>query len=151
MGKKIKSRAPGNRHNTPRGITAGCSEQTYPRHTSKTAYCCYRQVLTGFTAVRCTGPTLQRPLPFPYLTMLCLRPGIKPCYSGLQVQGTAGSPSGTANLKTLLYLYYTRKALLLTTDYFYLKRSLAGKSFIQRTSGVRRTPFSQGRRLSCRR
>ena len=100
---KIKSRAPGDRNSATRGITAGCSEQTYPRHTSKTAYCCYRQVLTGFTAVRCTGPTLQRPLPFPYLTTLCLKPGIKPCYSGLQVQGTAGSPSGTANFIILFY------------------------------------------------
>jgi hypothetical protein len=68
-----------------------------------TAYCCSRQGLTGFTAVRCTGPAFQRPLPFPYLTILCLRPGIKPCCSGLQVQGTASSPSGTANLLTVFY------------------------------------------------
>ena len=64
---------------------------------TNSAYCCSRQGLTGFTDRCCTGPTSQRPLPAPYLTISRLAPGIRPCYSGLQVQGTAGSPSGTAN------------------------------------------------------
>ncbi len=96
----IKYRAPGLRHAVTRGSAAGCSEQTDPRHTAVSAYCCSRQGLTGFTGGHCTGPTRQRPLPSPYLTTTRLGPGIKPCYSGLQVQGTAGSPSGTVNLFT---------------------------------------------------
>jgi len=114
---KIKCRAPGNRRDITRGIPAGCSEQTDPRHTGRSAYCCSRQGLTGFTVVRCTGPTLQRPLPAPCLTISCLKPGIQPCYSGLQVQGTAGSPSGTANFVNYyavfpaLYSKYLRRTM----------------------------------------
>ena len=103
--RQIKSRAPGDRHDITRGLPAGCSEQTDPRHTHRSAYCCSRQGLTGFTGVHCTGPTRQRPLPAPYLTISCLKPGIQPCYSGLQVQGTAGSPSGTANFLSILFYF----------------------------------------------
>jgi hypothetical protein len=39
------------------------------------------------------------------------RSGIRPCYSGLQVKGTAGSPTSAALSKATLVFYYTRKEL----------------------------------------
>jgi len=80
-------RAPANRNDVTRGIAAGCSRQTCPRHIEVPAYCCFRQDLTGFTGFYCTGPISQRPLLPPYRTASCLNAGVKPCYSGLQVTG----------------------------------------------------------------
>ena len=39
------------------------------------------------------------------------RSGIRPCCSGLQVKGTAGSPTSAALSKATLVFYYTRKEL----------------------------------------
>ena len=56
------------------------------------------QDLTWFTADGCTGPDHQRASVQACCTSICLGAGIQPCCSGLQVQGTANSPSGATNV-----------------------------------------------------
>ena len=76
------------------------SGQASPGHTGAQAYRCFLPDLTGFTGADCPGPDSQHHLPEPAPQHHCLNAGIQSCYSGLQVQGTATSPSSTANQKT---------------------------------------------------
>src|SRR5690554_6603769 len=84
------------RHPTPGGTPVGNSGQADLGHIGTSAYRCFLPDLTGFTEANCPGPDRQRPLPEPDPTAECLNAGIQSCYSGLQVQGTATSPSSTA-------------------------------------------------------
>ncbi len=68
-----------------------------PRHTAGSAYRCFLPDLAGFTDVRCAGPDLRHRTAAPALRERA-SDGHRPRYSGLRVQGTATSPSSTANL-----------------------------------------------------
>ncbi len=91
------------RHHTtdvPRG--AG-SSQVNLRHTRGFAYRCFLPDLTGFTNSHCTGPSLQRCFRKNWLYSIMPGVGVKPCYSGLQVQGTATSPPSAIFLQYTIY------------------------------------------------
>jgi len=96
----INDRAPVFEHNLPSVTPAAGSNQVAPRHTKGFAYRCFLPDLTGFTNFRCAGPNYHHCLPEADLTRLFLSTGIPPCYSGLQVQGTATSPSSTVKTKS---------------------------------------------------
>ena len=57
-------------------------------------YRCFLPDLTGFIALRRVGPGPQ-PTPAQPVPYTDLEAGIQPRYSGLRVQGTAGSPPST--------------------------------------------------------
>ena len=74
------------------------SNQATLRHTKVTAYRCFLPDLAGFTGLRCARPNRHRHLHGADPTKAKPRTGIRPCCSGLQVQGTATSPSSTAKV-----------------------------------------------------
>ena len=79
------------------GVTRAVSSDSAPlRHMEVRAYRCSLPGLTGFTRFHCAGPSRQHHLHGAGPTETKPREGIQPCYSGLQVQGTAISPSSTA-------------------------------------------------------
>ncbi len=87
---------------SPGDAPTGCSFQATPRHIASSAECCFRQDLTWFTVCNCTGPDAQRSLSGSDPTDACRGTGFPPCYSGLQVQGTAISPLSAANWITVV-------------------------------------------------
>lgn len=72
------------------------SNQASLRHTKVIAYRCFLPNLAEFTGFRCARPNFHRHLHGADPTKVKPRTGIQPCCSGLQVQGTATSPSSTA-------------------------------------------------------
>ena len=66
------------------------------RHIGKIAYCCSVPRLTRFTTSDCAGPCSQHRKMQSRLHKCTPQPDIHPCYSGLQVQGTATSPVSIA-------------------------------------------------------
>ena len=91
------------RHYTTNVPCAASSDQVNLRHTRGFAYRCFLPDLTGFTSSRCTGPSLQRHFRKNWLYSIMPGAGIKPCYSGLQVQGTATSPPSAIFLQYTIY------------------------------------------------
>ncbi len=91
--------------------SSGDSFQVNLRHTALSAKCCFRQDLTWFTASDCTGPGDQHSFMKSGSAVFGLRTRIRPCYSGLQVQGTATSPLSAANCVRRYYciLFYSIK------------------------------------------
>ena len=81
----------------PRAHGVPGSDQAVPRHPAISAERCFLPDLTRFTRRRCAGPDPQRRAPR-RLRERRPRVGIQPCWSGLQVQGTASSPPSTARL-----------------------------------------------------
>ncbi|MUV37991.1 hypothetical protein JNUCC1_01799 [Lentibacillus sp. JNUCC-1] len=71
------------------------SVQALPRHTEETTYCCFLPDLTGFMGFCCAGPERQHHSTGAGHKAAAPQVGIQPCYSGLQVQGTATSPPST--------------------------------------------------------
>jgi len=71
------------------------SGPVYLRRPRLTAYRCSLPGLTVFAASRPAGPGHQRHLSETVPAAPRPRAGIRPRYSGLRVQGTAGSPSST--------------------------------------------------------
>src|SRR5690554_1499940 len=88
------------------GVThAVNSNRAASRHTKNSAYRCFLPDLTGFTGFRCARPGSHCHLRTADPTKIRPLTGIQPCCSGLQVQGTAGSPSSTAKLySTIAYI-----------------------------------------------
>ena len=80
------------------------SNQATLRHTEVAAYRCFLPNLTGFPGFRCARPGFHCHLQRADPTGKKPLKGIKPCFSGLQVQGTATSPPSTAKLLTLYNL-----------------------------------------------
>ena len=91
----ICNRAPGFGDPIPSVTQVVSSSQAHPRHTKIFTYRCFLPDLTRFMSFRCVGPNRQRHLLEADLTIEMPGPGIRSCYSGLQVQGTATSPSST--------------------------------------------------------
>ncbi len=91
----ICNRAPGFVNSIPSVTHAVSSSQAYLRHTKIFTYRCFLPDLTRFMSFRCVGPNCQHHLHEADLTIKESGPGIQSCYSGLQVQGTATSPSST--------------------------------------------------------
>jgi hypothetical protein len=86
------------------------SDQAPPRHMKGLPYRCFLPDLTGFESFHCAGPGHRHHLSKPDPTGKRPLEGIRPHCSGLWVQGTATSPSSTANLLTILFkrlLYFT--------------------------------------------
>jgi hypothetical protein len=82
------------------GVTRSVSSnQAAPWHPQGLAYRCFLPDLTGFTSLRRTGPGRQHHFSGSDPKKYGPGTGIQPCYSGLQVQGTATSPSSTAKIK----------------------------------------------------
>ena len=79
----------------PSDIETVNSNQVYLRHPKRFAYRCFLPDLTDFTILCCIGPDFHRHLFQSDLEKIQPQVGIRPCYSGLQVQGTANSPSST--------------------------------------------------------
>jgi len=77
-------------------LPTASSNQVDLRHPKLTTYRCFLPDLTGFAAFRCAGPGYQRYLSRAVPAVPRPRAGIQPRYSGLRVQGTASSPSSTA-------------------------------------------------------
>ena len=77
------------------------SNQANLRHMKNLAYCCFLPDLTGFTSIHCVGPNYQHHFFWADHTKNFLTKDIRSCYSGLQVQGTANSPSSTAKIKLI--------------------------------------------------
>ncbi len=61
-------------------------------------YRCSLPGLTGFISFHCAGPDRRRHLLKPDPKRTGRMTGVQPCYSGLQVQGTANSPSSTTKM-----------------------------------------------------
>ncbi len=72
------------------------SGQVSPRHTRCPVYRCFLPDLAGFAGSRCVGPNHLCRSTVPALRGRA-SDGHRPRYSGLRVQGTATSPSSTAN------------------------------------------------------
>ena|GEM_PF-1833092 len=75
------------------------SNQAAPWRPQGPAYRCFLPDLTGFTSLRRTGPGRQHHFSGSDPEKYGPGTGIQPCYSGLQVQGTATSPSSTTKVK----------------------------------------------------
>lgn len=87
-------------------ILAVTSNQAFLRHTKVPAYRCFLPNLTGFTGFRCVRPGFHWYLQKADLTKNKPATGVQPCYSGLQVQGTATSPLSTTKYLNLLKTYF---------------------------------------------
>ena len=99
LGRQLEQRSCTHRRTLfPGGNLPAGSDQAPPRHTEHSAYRCYLPVLTGFTDIRCAGPSHLRHLTGPGPKRKRPRVGVRPRYSGLRVQGTATSPSSTTKL-----------------------------------------------------
>jgi hypothetical protein len=98
----MKNAVPYLRQALPSVTQVVSSNQATQRHTEFPTYRCFLPDLTGFIGLCCAGPGCQHHLPEASLTNACLKIGIRPCYSGLQVEGTATSPPSTANQNALL-------------------------------------------------
>ena len=79
----------------PSDIKTVNSSQAYLRHPKRFAYRCFLPDLTEFAILCCIGPSFHRHLFQSDLKKIRPRIGFQPCCSGLQVQGTANSPSST--------------------------------------------------------
>ncbi len=78
------------------GVTPAVnSSQARLRHMKLPTYRCSLPGLTGFISFHCAGPGRLHHLQKPDPKKKCLTMGLRPCYSGLQVQSTANSPSST--------------------------------------------------------
>jgi len=78
-------------------------------------YRCFLPDLTGFVDLHCIGPELSGISDNQIFFSRAPQSGIQPCYSGLQVQGTAGSPPSTTKVKkkgTLNYNGFNEKILV---------------------------------------
>ncbi len=73
------------------------SSQATLRHPETSIYRCFLPDLTGFIALRRARPNLQHRPDKTVPRGKRPREGIQPRYSGLRVQGTAGSPPSTTN------------------------------------------------------
>src|SRR5690554_6495553 len=82
------------------GNQAVNSDQAYLRHTKMSTYCCFLPDLTGFMDFRCVGPNHLHHLPGPNPTSVSLGWELNPATAVCGLQGTATSPSSTANLLT---------------------------------------------------
>src|SRR6266545_1671091 len=90
-------RAPSIEPPVPRSPYETCSGQVLPRHTGGAPYRCSLPGLAGFDASRCVGPNLQRR---PVRLIQHKRPSrreFNPAIADCGLQGTATSPSSTAN------------------------------------------------------
>ena len=90
----------------PSDIKTVNSNQADLRHPKRFAYRCFLPDLTEFAILCCIGPGFHRYLFQSDLEKIRPQVGIRPCCSGLQVQGTANSPSSTIinyNLLTTLW------------------------------------------------
>ncbi len=85
------------RFNSPGVTLVVSSDQATLRHPQGFTYRCFLPDLTGFMSSRRTGPNPHHHLPGADPKEYKPRLGIQPCYSGLQVQGTATSPPSTTN------------------------------------------------------
>ena len=91
----------------PSDIEVVNSNQAYLRHPKRLAYRCFLPDLTDFTILCCIGPNFHRHLLQSVLEKIRPLAGIRPCCSGLQVQGTANSPSSTIiNFDCKLFLIF---------------------------------------------
>ena len=81
------------------GIKAVSSTQALPRHMKGSAYRCFLPDLTGFTGFHCVGPKYQHHLLRPASQTRSLRQEFNPAKADCRLQGTAISPSSTANPK----------------------------------------------------
>jgi len=98
------------RRSIPPGVTMIVSSDQAPlRHMEGLPYRCFLPDLTGFESFHCAGPSHLHHLSKPDPTGKRPLEGIQPHCSGLWVQGTATSPSSTANLLTIfkVLLYFT--------------------------------------------
>src|SRR5678815_3754605 len=96
----MNDRAPSIEPSAPRSPSVTCSGQVLPRHTGGAPYRCSLPGLAGFDASRCVGPNLQRR---PVRLIQHKRPSkreFNPAIADCGLQGTATSPSSTANLYT---------------------------------------------------
>lgn len=88
--------APFSRNILTSGTNRVSSNQAPSRHIRWFTYRCFLPDLTGFINSYCARPDSQRHFYKSDLTKMNLKKGIKSCYSGLQVQGTAAAPPSTA-------------------------------------------------------
>ena len=92
----MNDRAPSIEPSAPRSPSVTCSGQVLPRHTGGAPYRCSLPGLAGFDASRCVGPNLQRR---PVRLIQHRRPSkreFNPAIADCGLQGTATSPSSTA-------------------------------------------------------
>ena len=93
----MNDRAPSIEPSAPRSPSVTCSGQVLPRHTGGAPYRCSLPGLAGFDASRCVGPNPQRR---PVRLIRHERPSkreFNPAIADCGLQGTATSPSSTAN------------------------------------------------------
>ena len=72
--------------------------QDNQRHIQGSTYRCFLPDLTGFVDLHCIGPELSGIYDNQIFLGRAPQSGIQPCWSGLQVQGTAGSPLSTTKI-----------------------------------------------------
>jgi hypothetical protein len=70
------------------------------RHMQGPTYRCFLPDLTGFVDLHCIGPEHSGIHNNQIFSGRAPQLGIQPCYSGLQVKGTAGSPPSTTKCVT---------------------------------------------------
>ena len=92
---ECNGRAPDVDRPPPERTVSTGSSQVAPRHPRPSAYRCFLPDLTGFAASRCVGPGYRRRQATMVVGWRGPRPGIRPRYSGLRIQGTASSPPST--------------------------------------------------------
>ena len=94
---RVSGRAPSVDDDASDTLARFGSDQACLRHETTTAYRCFLPDLTGFAGRFCTGPDRQRRGARASIRDAGPREGIQPRWSGLRVQGTAGSPPSTAD------------------------------------------------------
>ena len=95
----MNDRAPSIEPSVPRAPSVTGSGQVLPRHTGGAPYRCTLPGLAGFDASRCVGPNPQRrPVRFIRHEQPSRRE-FNPAVADCGLQGTATSPSSTANLR----------------------------------------------------
>ena len=78
------------------------------RHMQGPTYRCFLPDLTGFVDLHCIGPEHSGIHNNQIFSGRAPQLGIQPCYSGLQVKGTAGSPPSTTKCVLRLTLCVLR-------------------------------------------
>ena len=135
----------------PAGILAASSKQTTLRHTQLSTYCCFRQDLTGFIALCCTGPISQRHLPAPYTE----KGGLRREFSLARADCKYRAPL-TPHLVRFFYytLFCTRLQLLCKSPFsssahFSFHHSGAGRPLLLVLEGQRPNFLMRAKKIYC--